>query len=71
MEFDVVILPAFEDELIPSQRENGDVSEARRLAYVAMTRARHELLFSYARYRRCMYGAGRLERATPSRFLKE
>lgn len=63
LEFDTVILPAFEERMI----RNG--SEDRRLAFVAITRARRLLLISWARLRRNTY-TGRDEPQTPSQFLR-
>lgn len=73
LEFDIVYLPGFEDGLFPHQRslnEEGEkgIEEERRLAYVAITRARKRLVISYAASRR-MYGS--FQPCAASRFLEE
>ena len=73
LEYDNVFLPGWEDGLFPSQRtmdENGlkGLEEERRLAYVAITRARKKAYISYAANRR-MYGSW--VNAIPSRFVDE
>ena len=57
LEFPAVFLPGWEDGLFPSQRsmdESGlkGLEEERRLAYVGITRAQRELIFTYAKERR-------------------
>ncbi len=69
LEFDTVFLVGMEDEIFPSVRDQHDVEELheeRRLAYVAVTRARHKLYVCNAK-RRHMYGQTR--HTQPSRFL--
>ncbi|MFP4600617.1 MAG: 3'-5' exonuclease, partial [Persicimonas sp.] len=69
LEFDTVFLAGMEDEIFPSVRDFEDpeeLQEERRLAYVAITRARHKLYLTNARRRR-IYGQTR--RTEPSRFL--
>lgn len=72
LEFDNVALPGWEEGLLPHGMSLGEgkVEEERRLAYVAITRARHRLYISYAKQR---YRAERSKRTrtTPSRFLGE
>jgi DNA helicase-2/ATP-dependent DNA helicase PcrA len=68
-EWDVVILPAFEEEVTPSTRMGANIPEERRLAYVAATRARHRLYITTARERVAKWGGSRVHR--PSRFLRE
>lgn len=70
LEFDTVFIPGFEEGMFPHQRSinEGDVEEERRLAYVAMTRARRQLVISHAE-RRFMYGDE--QPCSPSRFLDE
>ncbi|MDO4573059.1 MAG: exodeoxyribonuclease V subunit gamma, partial [Clostridia bacterium] len=71
LEFPVVCLCGLEDGLFPSSQSLYDpakLEEERRLCYVGITRAREELHISYAR-QRMLYG--RIDGATPSRFLKE
>ena len=57
LEFDVVFLPGWEEGLFPHQKsieEKGDVAvqEERRLAYVAITRAKQRLFISFANNRK-------------------
>ncbi|QDG51104.1 ATP-dependent DNA helicase PcrA [Persicimonas caeni] len=69
LEFDTVFLAGMEDEIFPSVRDQFDaeeIHEERRLAYVAITRARHKLYICNARRRR-IYGKTR--NTDPSRFL--
>lgn len=70
-EFDAVFVPAFEDECFPGQsgKTQEGIEEERRVAYVAMTRARHALFISSSKMRQTKW-AGLVKR-TPSRFLKE
>jgi DNA helicase II / ATP-dependent DNA helicase PcrA len=68
-EFDVVYLAAFEDEVLPGRRPGVDVEEERRLAYVAITRAREVVVFSTAYSRASAWGS--VDPRTPSRFLDE
>ena len=71
LEFPNVYLVGFEDGLFPGMRAIGDMEEMeeeRRLCYVAITRAKQNLTFSYAR-QRMLYG--RTNSAMSSRFLRE
>lgn len=73
LEFKVVFLPGWEEGLFPHQRsldEGGDTAleEERRLAYVALTRAKQKLYISMAFSRR-LYGE--YKNNTPSRFFNE
>ncbi|XDZ71277.1 ATP-dependent helicase [Alphaproteobacteria bacterium LSUCC0744] len=73
LEFDAVFLPGWEEGVFPSQRtmdENGAVGleEERRLAYVGITRARHDLFISFANSRRIH---GQWQSSIPSRFVQE
>ena len=74
LEWPVVFLTGMEDGLFPSLREREGVSEdaaleeERRLAYVAITRARERLVLSQARTRR-VWGEIRIQ--DPSRFLDD
>ena len=55
LEFSVVFISGCETGYIPYERaghEKADLSEERRLFYVAMTRAKEELYFSWAKNRR-------------------
>lgn len=68
-EYDVVVCPAFEDAIVPGDRKGTVIEEERRLAYVAWTRARHELYVTWAGERQRPYGD--IEPSKPSRFIKE
>ncbi len=71
LEFDHVFLVGFEDGIFPGLKTIGDeqeMEEERRLAYVAITRARKSLDLCHAR-QRMLYG--RTQAYLPSRFLKE
>lgn len=56
LEFPVVLMTGFTDELMP-HKDSDDIEEERRIVYVAITRAEEELGFAYT--------------GKPSRFLKE
>ena len=67
LEFDHLFLAAVEDEMIPgSTVEPEEVEEERRILYVAMTRAKENLVVTCAR-QRIMFG--RTVYCSPSRFL--
>ena len=73
LEFDTVFLPGWEDGLFPHQRaldESGEagLEEERRLAYVALTRARRRAIVSFAGNRRVH---NLWQTALPSRFVDE
>ena len=74
LEWPVVFITGLEDGLFPSLREregvdeNAALEEERRLAYVAITRARRRLVLTHARTRR-VWGEIRLQ--GPSRFLDD
>lgn len=73
LEFEVVFLPGWEEGLFPHQRaldEGGSNSleEERRLAYVAITRARQKLYILMAHNRRVY---GQWQNNLPSRFINE
>jgi DNA helicase-2/ATP-dependent DNA helicase PcrA len=74
LEWPVVFITGMEDGLFPSLREREGTSEdaaleeERRLAYVAITRAREQLVMSHARTRR-VWGEIRIQ--DPSRFLDD
>lgn len=58
LEFPVVFLAGMEDGIFPSEQNRGDeaeMSEERRLCYVAITRAKERLVITYAK-ERMMYG---------------
>lgn len=71
LEFDIVVIPGFEEGLLPSTRSLHDedaIEEERRLLYVGITRAREYLLVTHSRYR---YTFGTMNDQRPSRFLRE
>ncbi|NVB79005.1 MAG: UvrD-helicase domain-containing protein [Kofleriaceae bacterium] len=74
LEWPVVFITGMEDGLFPSLREREGVNEdaaleeERRLAYVAITRARQRLVLSHARTRRVW---GEIRMQGPSRFLDD
>ena len=74
LEWPVVFITGMEDGLFPSLREREGTSEdaameeERRLAYVAITRARERLVMSHARTRRVW---GEIRMNAPSRFLDD
>lgn len=68
-EFDVVFVVGCEDESLPARFPDTDVEEERRLAYVAITRARRRVYFSHARSRANPWGG--VSARTTSRFIAE
>jgi DNA helicase II / ATP-dependent DNA helicase PcrA len=70
LEFNAVFLTGMEEDLFPFRgmdpKRGDDVEEERRLAYVAITRARERLFISYAG-RRAIFGQTRF--GIPSRFI--
>ena len=71
LEFDYVFMTGLEEGLFPhdnSLNNDGGLEEERRLMYVAITRARKRLHFSYAQMR-MLHGQTRYN--VPSRFLDE
>jgi len=73
LEFDIVFLPGWEEELFPHARaleEGGGAAleEERRLAYVGLTRARKRVFLSFAANRRVH---NQWRNALPSRFIDE
>ena len=71
LEFPVVFLAGMEDGIFPSQQNIGEaeeMSEERRLAYVAITRAKEMLYITHAR-NRMMYGKTTYNQL--SRFIKD
>ena len=73
LEFDIVYLPGWEEGVFPSQRaldESGlaALEEERRLAYVAITRARRKATIIHAANRRIY---GQWTSSIPSRFVAE
>lgn len=70
-EWDSVYLPAFEEGNAPSLSKTATIEEERRLAFVAITRARHRLWISFANMRKPAFGGWKPEKTTPSRFIEE
>ncbi len=71
LEFPVVFLPGFEEGIFPGMQvlfNPNEIEEERRLAYVAITRAKEELHIVNAR-ERVLFGS--TQHNMPSRFLKE
>ncbi len=72
LEFDAVFLPGWEEGLFPHQKcldgDEGSIEEERRLAYVAITRAK-KLLYITMAFNRKLYG--QWQSNMPSRFLNE
>lgn len=70
-EWDAVFIAGYEDELTPGHAKSADVEEERRLAFVAITRARFRLYFSSSATRRASWGNRPIEDRHPSRFISE
>jgi DNA helicase-2/ATP-dependent DNA helicase PcrA len=73
LEFGTVFLAGWEEGVFPSQRSldeggNASLEEERRLAYVAITRARHKCFIIHAANRRIY---GQWTSSIPSRFVNE
>ncbi|MBR1953514.1 MAG: UvrD-helicase domain-containing protein [Alphaproteobacteria bacterium] len=70
LEFDTVFLPAWEEGIFPNDRaiDEGAVEEERRLAYVAITRARRRCVISNSMMR---FVFGSRQYNSPSRFITE
>jgi DNA helicase-2/ATP-dependent DNA helicase PcrA len=72
LEFDTVLLTGMEDETFPyrglQSESNDELEEERRLAYVAITRARQRLYISHAATRTIF---GQTRYLAPSRFLAQ
>jgi len=72
LEFDTVFLTGMEEETFPyrglESETNAELEEERRLAYVAITRARKRLYISYAASRMIF---GQTKYLAPSRFLEQ
>lgn len=73
LEFDIVFLPGWEEGLFPHQRSldeggSNSLEEERRLAYVAITRAKKELFITTTMNRRVY---GQWQNNIPSRFINE
>jgi len=70
LEFDTVFLPAWEEGIFPNDKtvSEGALEEERRLAYVAITRARRRAIISNA-MQRMVFGSRQYN--SPSRFITE
>ena len=71
LEFPIVFLPGMEEGIFPGQQsaiDENELEEERRLAYVAITRAKVRLFMTHAR-ERLLYGKPQYN--PPSRFIKE
>ena len=71
LEFPTVFVVGMEENIFPSQRSmesDAEIEEERRLAYVAITRAKRELYLTYSNQRMLF---GMTNRNRKSRFLKE
>lgn len=71
LEYDYVCIVGMEENLFPSQlslNSRSDLEEERRLFYVALTRAKTQLVLSYATSR---FKYGTMHFSEPSRFLDE
>lgn len=71
LEFPIVFIPGLEEGIFPLMQNlayDDDIEEERRLAYVAITRAKEKLYCIHTR-ERLMYG--RTQYNPPSRFIKE
>ena len=70
LEFDVVFLPGWEEEIFPNKKamEEGNIEEERRLAYVGITRAKKRVYITFAGSRRIF---NQWQNNLPSRFIDE
>jgi superfamily I DNA/RNA helicase len=70
-EWNTVFLPSFEQAIVPGDRKSMVIEEERRLAYVAITRARHDLIISWCKTRTPEFGSRQPKVQEPSQFLHE
>lgn len=71
LEFDTVFLPNWQEGIFPNPKaleEKKEIEEERRLAYVAITRAKEKLYISYSKHR---YEYGEVTMTDASRFVEE
>lgn len=70
-EADCVFLPSWNEELFPAKADGEDLEECRRLAFVAVTRARQNVWIGCPKEGRTYAKAFKPVALTPSRFVKE
>lgn len=70
-EYDAVFLPSWCQEMFPAKAKEEKFEEQRRLAFVAVTRARHNVWISAPRSHRKHAKAHEPEPMTPSQFISE
>ena len=70
-EWDMVYLPGWNQEDISASKDPEKLEELRRLAFVALTRARHDACISYTDRRIPHENTNRLVECNPSQFLSE
>ncbi len=70
-EFQRVILPAWDEGPTAAFPNPNSLEEDRRLAFVALTRAKEEIIITWSLTRRNPYGRKPMEDRAPSRFLTE
>lgn len=70
-EWDHVFLAGMEEETTPGRAAREDLEEERRIVFVGMTRARHNLTIAHAATRRASWGRKAIEPRTRSRFVSE
>lgn len=70
-EWDCVYLPAFEDGCCPLKSKSANIEEERRLAFVAITRAKRRLCVSFSKMRKPQFGGFKPEPTTMSCFIDE
>lgn len=68
-EWDVVFLPGWEDGLLPKFKDESEIDDERRLAFVGLTRARHRAVISWSAVRQQQWG--KPEHQVSSRFIEE
>ncbi len=72
LEFDAVAILGLDEDRVPhfaAQRNPSEMREERRKFYVALTRARHQLLLAYSGF--VEWKSGKTSYSGPSRFLEE
>lgn len=70
-EMDVVILPAFEDEVWPGNKTGDEAEEERRIFYVGLTRAKLNCYITWCKTRPNDFKNWIVENRTASRFLSD